>query len=77
MLPRMAGRQDPTLGLQPPTCPAPRCSDPRRQDKGRLPKHTNIEYREAGPLCHRAMPMSLTLEQFARQTVICARSEGN
>lgn len=30
MLFRMSGRRDPALGLWPPTCPAPRCSDPRR-----------------------------------------------
>lgn len=46
--------------------------------QGQTPNHTNIEYREVGPLCHQAMPMSLPLEQFARETIIYrGRSEGN
>lgn len=81
MLPSMSLRRDPTLGLPPPgNCPAPRCSDPTRQESSDSLIAQMSEYGEVGPLCSKArpMPMPLPLEQFVGETIIyCLKREDN
>ncbi|KAF6081861.1 hypothetical protein HJG60_008866 [Phyllostomus discolor] len=78
LLPRSSGRHDAALGLRPPPCTTPRYSDPKRQEKGRLPNHTNVTTQRGRPVCSQALPMPPPMEQFVEETIIhCVRKEGH
>lgn len=51
------------------TCPAPRSSDPRRQEKGDSLTVQTSKYRKIGPLCSQAMPTPSPLLLLASETI--------